>query len=129
MFSYAEAKQFLIESLTRDVTAHEAGRYRDVGRDFDVLDANLPRNDMPEFDKIFIAFDFWDGWIDARNHDWQYYAGMSQHDWPGLARNIVQAIADDREITEPMVLEHFSLRERQSLRERFNSLLDRFRGK
>ncbi len=129
MFSYTEAKQFLIENLMRDAVTHEAGRYQDIGHDFDEFDANLPRDERPEFNKLFIALNFWDGWIDARNHDWQYYAGISRPDWPVLARNIVQAIADDREIAEPMVLEHFSLRERQSLRERFNSLLDRFRGK
>jgi hypothetical protein len=128
MFSYTEAKQFLIDSLTQDAIAHDAGRYRDVGQSLDEFDANLPRDERPEFNKLFVALNFWDGWIDARNHDWQYYSGISQPDWPVLARHIVQAMVDDREITEPLVLQHFNLREGQSLRDRFNSLLGRFRG-
>ena len=128
MFGYSEAKQFLIDNLTHDAIAHESGRYRDVGLGFDEFDANLPRDDRPEFNQLFIALNFWDGWIDARNHEWKYYSGISKSDWPELATHIVQAIVDDREITEPLVLQHFNLSERQSLRERFNSLLGRFRG-
>src|SRR5215208_5029766 len=69
MLAYTEAKQFLIENLTRDTVAHESGRYRDIGSGFDELDANLPRDSGPEFEQLFIALAFWDGWIDARNHD------------------------------------------------------------
>jgi hypothetical protein len=80
MFTYAEAKQSLVENLTRDAVAHEAGHYRDIGHAFDELDANLPREGGREFDQIFIALAFWDGWIDARNHDWQYYDGIGESD-------------------------------------------------
>jgi hypothetical protein len=128
MFSYTEAKQFLIENLMLDATAHESGRYSDVGRSFDEFDANLPRDDQPEFNKLFIALNFWDGWIDARNHDWQYYSGINQSDWPVLARHIVRAIANDSEITEPAVLRHFNLKKMQPWRERFDPLLKRFGG-
>jgi hypothetical protein len=58
MFSYTEAKQFLVESLRRDAIAHEAGRYRDVGQAFDEFDANLSRDDRPEFNKLFVALNF-----------------------------------------------------------------------
>ena len=128
MCSYTEAKQFLLDNLTQDAIAHEAGRHRDVGQGFDEFDAGLPRDERPEFNKLFVALNFWDGWIDARNQDWQYYSGISQSDWPMLARHIVEAIADEREITEPLVLQHFNLQGRQSLRDRFNSLLGRLRG-
>ena len=128
MFSYVEARQFLIDGLTRDAVAHEVGRYQDIGRDFDALDYSLPRDGSPQFDKLFIALNFWEGWIDARNHDWNYYEGIKESDWPGLARQIVKALADDGEITEPAVLKHFDRRADQPLRERVKSFLARLRG-
>ena len=42
------------------VKAAEAGRYQDIGAGFDQVDAELPRDEGPEFDKLFIALDFWD---------------------------------------------------------------------
>lgn len=111
MLNYSEAKQAFIEELSRDVEAHEAGRYEEVGAAFDALDSQLPRDQGPEFDKLFIAFDFWDGWIDSRNHNWLYYDGINQPDWPVLARSIVKSLEADEEISEPMVLDHFAPRQ------------------
>jgi len=107
MFDYSQAKNFLVENLTRDAVSHEAGRYEDIGKYYDDFDGNLPRGKGPEFDEFFIALYFWDGWIDARNHDWEYYPGISESDWPVLARHIVHSIAADRPITHPVVLKRF----------------------
>ncbi|HEX6733040.1 MAG TPA: hypothetical protein VF074_23665 [Pyrinomonadaceae bacterium] len=82
---YLEAKQAFIDGLSQDVDAHEAGRYDEVGAGFDHLEAALPREHGSEFYKLFIALDFWDGWIDSRNHDWLYYKGIEQSDWSILA--------------------------------------------
>src|SRR5829696_8198257 len=46
---YLEAKQAFIDGLSRDVDAHEAGRYEEVGAGFDDLEAALPRKHGPEF--------------------------------------------------------------------------------
>jgi hypothetical protein len=73
MLKYPEARRAFIRELGRDIQAHEVGRYHDVGAGFDDLDAELPRDQGPEFEKLFIALNLWDGWIDSRNHDWLYY--------------------------------------------------------
>ena len=127
MFSYTEAKQFLVESLTRDANAHESGRYQDVGRDFDEFDTNLPRGSGPEFNKLLIALNFWDGWIDARNHDWQYYEGINESGWPLLASRVIESLVKDEEISEPVVLKHFDFRAQQSGEGRIKSWLARLR--
>jgi hypothetical protein len=114
MLKYPEARQAFIEELRHDVDAHEAGRYEEVGAGFDAIDAGLPRDHGPQFDKLFIALNFWDGWIDSRNHDWLYYEGISQRDWPVLARSIIESLEADEEIREPMVLSRFDLRARRS---------------
>lgn len=124
MLSYSEAKQLFIAGLTRDAVAHEAQRFKDVGIGFDELDAGLPRGLGSEFDKLFIALNFWDGWIDARNHDWQYYKGIREADWPQLARQIVAALSEDREISESVVLAHFDLHERQPSKGVLRRLVD-----
>jgi hypothetical protein len=129
MLTYTEAKQALIDKLSRDAVAHESGRYRDIGGAFDELDANLPRDGGPEFDQLLIALAFWEGWIDARNHDWLYYDEIGRDDWPVLARRMVESMAEAREITEPSILRHFDFRARQPREGRLKSLLTRLRGK
>jgi hypothetical protein len=122
--SYSEVKQVTISGLCEAAFAHESGRLQAIETSFDSLDANLPRDAGPEFDKLFIALNFWDGWIDARNHDWQYYEGIGAEDWPGLARRIIADIAADREITDGLILKHFDFRSRKDRR----GILRRFAG-
>jgi len=126
MLKYLEAKQAFIDGLNRDVDAHEAGRYKEVGAGFDDLDGELPRDHGPEFDKLFIALNFWDGWIDSRNHNWLYYKGIKQSDWPVLAKRIVKSLEADEEISEPMVLGHFDLRAREYSKGPIKRLFERF---
>jgi len=82
---------------------------RSVGG-FDQFDTNLPRNKEPRFDKLYIALNFWDGWIDSRNHSWQYYEPLLEEDWPRLARSIVLSLETDDDVKDPLVLEKFDLK-------------------
>lgn len=115
MFTYHEAKHYLIEHLSRDVVLHVAGDYGHVGDNFNDFDANLPRNGDPKFKKLYIALNFWDGWLDARNHDWHFYKGISQNDWPKLAKMIIQNIEEEKEITSEIILAHFDLKPKESI--------------
>jgi hypothetical protein len=124
---YSEAKQAFIDGLSHNADAQEAGRYEEVGAGFDELDGALPREVEPEFNKLFIALDFWDGWIDSRNHNWLYYKGIEQSDWPVLAKRIVKSLEADQEISEPMVLRHFGLRGREYSEGPIRRLFDRLR--
>lgn len=107
MFDYAQLKQFLIDNLTRDANSHVARRYSEIGIGFDEMEANLPGSDEEDFDKLFLARSFWEGWIDARNHDWLYYEHIKEDDWPILARRISASLAHDLEISDPQVLAEF----------------------
>ena len=88
----------------------DAGHPERVGLGFDAFDGNLPRNVGARFDKLFIALNFWDGWIDARNHDWEYYDPIQARDWPVLARSIAERIEADAEVTDTRVLRKFDFR-------------------
>jgi len=110
MFDYAQLKQFLIGHLTRDANSHVARRYSEIGIGFDEMEANLPDSAEEEFDKLFLARSFWEGWIDAKNHDWAYYEHIKEDDWPILAKRIAAALAHDLEISDPQVLAQFRSR-------------------
>jgi hypothetical protein len=106
-YAYPEAKSVLIAMLTRDALLHEAGRYGDLGADFDEVDGRLPRNGSPEFEQLFLAFEFWSGWLDSAEHDWFFYEPIHEADWPVLARDIVSDLEAERETKNPVLLKHF----------------------
>ena len=122
MFTYGEAKEYLIEHLTRDIQLHDAGDYFRVGDGFDEFDMKLPRDTGPEFKKLHVALNFWDGWQDSRNHYWRIYEGITLNDWPQLARVIIQNIAEEEEITNKLILKHFGLRPRESIPSKLKKL-------
>ena len=125
MSSYLETKQRFIDNLNRDALAHGAGRYSEIGKGFDDLDGDLPRNQGPEFEKLFVALNFWDGWIDARNHEWRHYKGIEESDWPRLAMEITKSLSEDSEITDPLVLLHFDLRKKDQSKGPLKRLVER----
>jgi hypothetical protein len=123
--TYEDAKKQLIAGLECDAIAHTEGRFADIGKGFDSYDIGLPRGAGPEFDKLHVALNFWDGWIDARNHMWLYYEPIVQADWPKLAKSIVEDIVEDRNLTNPLVIQHFDFSTRTSF---FDRLKQKFSG-
>lgn len=113
MFTYEQAKGFLIEHLHQDADHHTSGRFSLIGKQFDEFDANLPRDAGPEFDRLHVALDFWDSWQDARNHEWQHYPQIRQEDWPQLAKSIVADISADRDIQDQLIVELFDFKKRR----------------
>jgi hypothetical protein len=108
--SYDQVRERVAGALERAAEAHDAGCYRDLSNIYDEVDVPETRGEGDRFAKVGIALNFFDGWVDASNHDWLYYEGISQDDWPRFARIIVTALRSDREVPTPMVLRHFDLR-------------------
>jgi hypothetical protein len=90
--------------------AHERGDVAMIDAGYDEIDAILPRGAGPEYDKLHLALHFWDSWADARNHEWRYYDGIDEGDWPILARGIAADLRANRGIQERRVLAHFDTR-------------------
>ncbi len=109
MVGYAQAKQQMTQGLEAAARAHEAGNLSAIEEGYDDIDALLPRDRGSEFDKLFVALNFWDGWIYSRDHEWRYHKGIKARDWPELARTIVEDLRNDRDITNERVLRHFAL--------------------
>ena len=76
------------------------------------MDGALPRVDDARWDKVFVALSFWDGWIDASNHEWKYYEPIQKDDWPRLVDEIARSLREDREVTNSVILKRFGLRKR-----------------
>ena len=111
--TYEQAREALVLKLRRAADAHEDGRIKDVEDGFEAFDAMLPRDATPQFDKLHTGLVFWDSWIDAAEHAWQFYEPIEQDDWPRLARLIADAVEADQDITDPLVIEMFDLRRKK----------------
>src|SRR5207249_10355862 len=110
--TYHELRQRFLSGLEAAAQAQESGHLGGVETGYRELDSVLPRTDDPVYHKLEIALEFWDGWIDARNHDWLYYEGIQREDWPRLARGIVDDLRQDREISDQRVVQRFNWRRR-----------------
>jgi hypothetical protein len=124
--NYEALRQRFIACLEGAARAHEIGDLPAISMGYDHLDAELPRNAGPDFDKLHVALEFWDGWIDARNHEWLYYPGVAAGDWPRLARAIADDLKQDRDITDKRVLERFDFRRRAGRHSLWARLKDMF---
>jgi hypothetical protein len=108
MGDWTEADHILATALIADAIHHEAGRYRSLGDRYDEVEGELlPIQDLKER-RFAIAFNFWDGWIDASNHNWYNYPGIAERDWPRLARHVAETLEYGDEPTDPLVLQHFA---------------------
>ena len=100
MAYYDYAADYFVRHLERDIEAHEAGRYDEIGLAFDDAPdwALGEENDQEDAHRLGTAYSFWDQWIDARNHDWRYYPDIKQEDWPIIARQICWGLRERWEL-------------------------------
>ncbi len=110
--SYEAALQALIRAMAHDVAAHESGDFASIGRDLDEIASSIPRDLGERSSRIGLVMYFWDDWIDARNHDWQYHDPITRSDWPKMGRSVIAALERDVPIDDPMFLDHYRPRRR-----------------
>ncbi|MEO0560215.1 MAG: hypothetical protein AAF170_18775 [Bacteroidota bacterium] len=100
MWTYERARAYVTSALRADAEAQESGRAGEIGTTFDDFDANLPRSDRSEFQKLYAALRFWDEWIYARDHNWLTPVPVSEQEWPQRARFIASRIESDENVTD-----------------------------
>ena len=102
-----EPDDFLAAALERAAARHEAGRFDEIGKEYDQVELEtLPFRDRASVAYHF-AFRFWDGWVDASNHNWLYYPGIGRDAWPELAGEVVAGLRAHVEPTNPLLQRHF----------------------
>ena len=129
MLTIANARELLAGYLTTDATAHEAGKFDEIGRRFDGFEHRFPTGDDDGITELKIALTFWDAWIDARNHEWQTTAGIQPAEWPVLARAIAEDLKNDRPIQDAQVRARFDAVQHRGLNERVKLLAARLRDR
>jgi hypothetical protein len=105
--TYHAAREAIAAELVRDATAHDGGRFDEIGRRYDSLEHAFPQAGSTQLLKLRIALTFWDAWIDARNRGWQRTKGVQPAEWAQLARTIAEDLAADRDISSARVLTHY----------------------
>jgi hypothetical protein len=108
--SYHELRVAMAAALRRDAEAQDAGRPEGVGAGYDRFDAALPRDAGAEFRKLLMALEFWDDWLDERNHGWPSFHGVPKAGWPEFARRIADDLEADRELSDPFLQAHYAPR-------------------
>ena len=98
----------IAEFLEEVAQAHEIGSLEILHNVFNKTEQYL--SDQPGNESMAIAYNFLDGWVDASNHDWQYYDGIEKEDWPILGRQISIALRQGKPVENEVVLKHFELR-------------------
>ncbi len=108
--AYDMTRQALVDGLSEDAAAHDAGRYAEVGRQFAAVRTTLVRQDAAPGGRLHVALRFWHGWMLARDDRWpgdDSADPIVTADWPQFARGIASDLALDRDITNPRVAARF----------------------
>lgn len=100
---YDDVRTRLADALELATAAESTGLHL-VSAGYDELDGLVPRGADPRYDKLHVALQFWDRWIDSSRHDWLHYEGMTKDSWPALGRTIVDDLRADRDIQSAQVL-------------------------
>jgi hypothetical protein len=110
------AEAILAAALLRECELHASGRFDEIGEAWDdTFGEILPIMEDPT-PTVSVAFNFWDGWVDASNHDWRNYQGIERDGWPVLAQQLAEALTRGTEVVDPTILKYFRPRPRRTLR-------------
>jgi hypothetical protein len=101
-----DLRQLAIMRLIDAASAQERGDLWAIDHGFEEFEARVPADVTPG-EALGVVLRFWDGWIDARNHDWHHYEPLTAADWPCLARQIATELSSGPDITNVLVLQEF----------------------
>ena len=109
--AYDVARQALVGALLEDATAHEAGRYQEIGRELPSIRDAVSRQQRSRSSRFELPLRFWHGWTKARDDRWKGTQGAKPvvlEDWPRFARVLASDLALDRDTTDPAIVGQFA---------------------
>jgi hypothetical protein len=111
---------YLAAALERVIVRHEAGQFEELGSEYDQIEMEpLPFRDRASEAYVF-AFRFWDGWVDASNHEWHHYEPLGRDAWPLLAREVIAALRKGTCPDNPVLMRFFGPQPPSVLRRLWN---------
>ena len=106
---HSQRRSRLISALRRDATLQADGQVGQLGSDFDELDRPIEDDiaNTSEACAVRAAWEFYDAWLDDAQHGFPtFYYGITQDQWPELARLMADTL-DRREAISHPVLRRF----------------------
>jgi len=109
-------------ALEAEAALHEQGSVREIGENYDPTYGRVLEINADYDESVGFAFTFWDNWVDASNHEWQYHDPIREHDWPRFAREIAQAVRRGELSRNEFLIDQIRLKPRRSVAEWLKSL-------
>jgi hypothetical protein len=117
-----EEHEIMAAALEADAALQERGSVREIGENYDPTYARILKINADYDESVGFAFTFWDNWVDASNHEWQYHEPIREHDWPRFAREIAQAVRRGEFPPDEFLLGQIRRKPRRSLGQWLKSL-------
>ena len=115
MSKYEEARQLAINSLENALDAHKNNDLLSIENGFEKYEGLVSESNVPANSLLYLTLEFWAGWSDSAIHNWLFYEPLKKDDWPRLAVIILEALKENKEITNPVILESFRVKPKTSL--------------
>ncbi len=107
---------------SQSAALQEHGAVRDFGGNYDSTYGRILEINSDYDESVAFAFSFWDGWVDASDHEWRYYDPIRESDWPRLAREVALAVRSGELPANERFLDRLRPKPRRSLMDWFKSL-------
>lgn len=120
-----EEHEIMAAALEAEAALQERGLLREIGENYDPTYGRILEVNADYDESVGFAFTFWDNWVDAYNHDWQYHDPFTEHDWPRFAREIAHAVRLGELPYNEFLIEHIRLKPRRSFWQWLKSLFGR----
>ena len=117
-----EEHELIAAALESAAALQEHGSVRDIGESYDSAYGRILEINSDYDESIAFAFTFWDNWVDASNHEWQYHDPIRESDWPRFAREIAEAVRRGELPCNAFLIDQIRLEPRRSPAEWFKSL-------
>ena len=110
-----EATELLASALEKDANDQDLGQIENLGMQWDNVYGQILSIDEINQPLYNLAFRFWDDWADAANHEWKYYEPIKEAEWPSIAREIACSLRSQVLPTNPLIIEKFQPKQKDSL--------------
>jgi hypothetical protein len=117
-----EEHEIMAAALEAEAALQEQGSIREIGENYDRTYGRILEINADYDESIGFAFTFWDNWVDASNHEWQYHEPIREPDWPRFAREIARAVRRGELPRNEFLLDQVRLKPRRSFADWLKSL-------
>jgi hypothetical protein len=112
-----QAHAILANALDAEAHLQETGGGRQLGDAFDPTLAQVLETGSDADEAVDFGFAFWDEWVDAANHDWQFHDPLTERDWPRFAREVAAAVRQGRLPDNEVLVDQIRRKPRRTLRQ------------